>query len=79
MNDEPWHGTRGGYTNHHCRCDACRAALAQAVRVARARRKAAPTPDYVHGTTNGYSNYGCRCTACRTAHADYAREHHRRR
>jgi hypothetical protein len=22
---EPWHGTRGGYTNHKCRCEACSA------------------------------------------------------
>lgn len=25
---ELWHGTRGGYTHHHCRCDECRAANA---------------------------------------------------
>ncbi|MCD6056536.1 MAG: hypothetical protein K0R44_8 [Thermomicrobiales bacterium] len=24
----PWCGTSGGYGNHHCRCDACRAANA---------------------------------------------------
>lgn len=24
--DEPWHGTVGGYSNHCCRCDACRSA-----------------------------------------------------
>lgn len=24
--DERWHGTRGGYTNHGCRCEACTAA-----------------------------------------------------
>lgn len=23
---ELWHGTLGGYTNHRCRCDKCRAA-----------------------------------------------------
>lgn len=23
---ERWHGTAGGYTNHACRCDACRRA-----------------------------------------------------
>jgi len=28
---EPWkHGTSGGYSNHHCRCDLCRAAWAVA-------------------------------------------------
>lgn len=26
---EAWHGTPGGYTNHRCRCDECRAAWAE--------------------------------------------------
>ena len=26
--NESWHGTQGGYTNHACRCDACRTAHA---------------------------------------------------
>lgn len=26
MSAEAWHGTIGGYTNHGCRCTACRAA-----------------------------------------------------
>lgn len=24
---EKWHGTAGGYTNHNCRCESCRAAF----------------------------------------------------
>lgn len=26
IGDAPWHGTRGGYTNHACRCMPCREA-----------------------------------------------------
>jgi len=26
---EPWHGTAGGYTNHHCGCSRCRDAANQ--------------------------------------------------
>lgn len=65
--EEKWHGTSGGYTNHSCRCDACKKAWATMVKDMRLRRKSAPTPDHVHGTENGYGNYGCRCDDCRTA------------
>lgn len=27
--DAPFHGTPGGYTNHQCKCEACRAAWAK--------------------------------------------------
>jgi hypothetical protein len=29
MASEPWHGTVGGYSNHRCRCDLCRAAASE--------------------------------------------------
>jgi hypothetical protein len=67
MSIETWHGTPGGYTNHHCRCDGCRSALREYQRVKRAQRIASATPDRVHGTANGYGNYGCRCDRCRAA------------
>lgn len=38
---EPWHGTTGGYRNHACGCDRCRAAQADALRDWRGRRRAA--------------------------------------
>lgn len=67
MSDEKWHGTPGGYTNHGCRCDDCRAALRDYQRRRRKQRIESPTPDRVHGTVNGYGNYGCRCDRCRGA------------
>lgn len=67
MSAEPWHGTTGGYTNHKCRCDDCRAALREYQKERRRARIAEATPDHVHGTANGYGNYGCRCDACRAA------------
>lgn len=29
IGDEPWHGTRNGYANYHCRCEPCREAQRQ--------------------------------------------------
>jgi hypothetical protein len=60
------HGTQGGYTNHKCRCDECRAAWAAFCRRAKERR-AASVPDELHGTEFGYSNYKCRCPNCTQA------------
>lgn len=40
MSAELWHGTLGGYTNHHCRCDGCRHAKAIYMRLVR------NTPEY---------------------------------
>ena len=69
MMRELWHGTPGGYTNHQCRCDECRAAFREYQKERRRKRIAAETPDHVHGTANGYGNYGCRCEPCTTAWA----------
>jgi len=33
----PWCGTPGGYSNHACKCDACKAAWAEARRAYMAR------------------------------------------
>ena len=79
MSDETWHGTPGGYTNHRCRCDACRAALRDYQRDRRQQRIASATPDRVHGTANGYGNYGCRCDRCRAAWTENERLLRRRR
>lgn len=70
--DDPRHGTAGGYTNHGCRCEACKAAFAQAIFVSQQRRlkRGLPDGDKRHGTPNGYSNYGCRCDACKQARKD---------
>ena len=38
------HGTAGGYNNHKCRCDACRAAGAEYQRDYRAARRASGAP-----------------------------------
>jgi hypothetical protein len=65
------------YTNDQCRCDECRAAHAENVLGARARRWArrervnglliAPGPRN-HGGGSTYTNWGCQCQPCRTAH-----------
>lgn len=46
--DDPRHGTAGGYNNHACRCDRCRAANTEYMRRRRERVRAeterAPEP-----------------------------------
>lgn len=81
MTHEWWHGTRGGYTNHRCRCDDCKAANAAMQRDQREKRAqrlagiATPgvRPDAkdkpIHGLPTTYTNWGCRCPACKAAHA----------
>lgn len=64
---DPRHGTGNAYGNLKCRCDSCRAALAEAMWHARRRRREQPVPDHVHGTENGYANYLCRCKPCSKA------------
>jgi hypothetical protein len=66
------HGTASTYTNHKCRCPACRAAWAEAVQGARERRHRGMLSgllDPPHGTDNTYTNYMCRCNPCRAARA----------
>jgi hypothetical protein len=61
------HGVDSTYTNHACRCDACRKAHGAATAEQRRRRiaRAAADPSLVpHGTRNGYDNWGCRCEDC---------------
>lgn len=75
MRAERWHGTSGGYTNHHCRCNDCRAAWAATTERMRQTRQAQRIlidgrlthPYATHGTGNAYSNYGCRCSPCTEA------------
>lgn len=68
MTDEAWHGTPGGYTNHNCRCDDCRAAKSLWQKHRREHRRANPEQHPVpHGTTTGYDAYRCRCSECTEA------------
>jgi hypothetical protein len=70
--NQPWHGTSGGYYNHGCRCDNCRAAASEMARAARLRRMENTRLgliDVPHGSDNAYKNYGCRCDECRAARA----------
>ena len=72
---EAWHGTAGGYTNHSCRCDDCKAAWTEQCKQARIRRAATPKDpdDPRHGTYVFYQNHGCRCEYCTAAHTIYMR------
>ena len=75
----PQHGTTNMYSNHKCRCDACK----RANNLACARRKRANVglelPEgMAHGNKNSYQR-GCRCDLCRRAHADYSAERGRAR
>lgn len=64
-----WHGTTGGYTNHKCRCDGCRAAWAEYTRGIKARRASTlkDANDPRHGKASFYGNHGCRCIDCTAA------------
>lgn len=74
---EPWHGTAGGYTNHHCRCNDCR----EAWRAVNARRRAKRyaevrhhgLPSTVPHGFSAYCNWGCRCDVCTTANSEYCK------
>lgn len=68
------HGTPWGYTSYACRCDPCRAAVAEA--------KGRPTPsrpyhkrESVHGSKSMYSKYKCRCDICRESQRNRMREY----
>jgi hypothetical protein len=66
---DPRHGSRTGYGQYGCRCEACRAANTASCRDWRRRMaRGLSDGDPRHGTSNGYSNYGCRCEDCRAAY-----------
>lgn len=75
----PWCGTSGGYANHDCRCDECRAAWGRFVAQQRHARAARPIPADLHGKATTYTNYRCRCTRCRAAWTTYHREYRARK
>lgn len=69
---EPVHGTESMYNNHGCRCDPCKKAAIEAVRI-RGGHKERVEPQ--HGTLTMYSNpYRCRCDLCKEARTQYARD-----
>jgi hypothetical protein len=63
---EKWHGTSGGYSNHHCRCYLCRVAWNGycAGRKSQRAKSFDPTTIRVHGLERVYQA-GCRCEDCR--------------
>ena len=76
---DPRHGLNG-YTSLGCRCDICRAAMAEYQLRRRERLAAALLAGEVappHGTESTYVNYRCRCQACRRAYADAGRRRRR--
>lgn len=62
---EFWHGSLGGYTNHKCRCEACKEAYSKSAsnyhRKTYGKRE---VPERSHGTRSGYQYYSCRCVLC---------------
>lgn len=77
---DSWHGTPGGYTNHHCKCDACKQAHAVAQARQRARRRQRLVDGFTgftHGA-DGYQEWGCRCDVCKTARNDRERQRYSR-
>jgi hypothetical protein len=66
--NDPRHGTLNGYSNLHCRCDACRGAWADYCYDLRQNRLGRLwKADVEHGNANTYSNWGCRCRPCTEA------------
>jgi hypothetical protein len=59
----PPHGTRSRYNSRQCRCEDCRLANREYLRL---HPKPASIPNHLHGTTNAYTHLGCRCDSCRT-------------
>jgi len=68
------HGLHG-YTNHHCRCETCRAGM-RAYASKRRRERAAQrvmidgrlvAPVANHGLSSTYDNWACRCIPCSEA------------
>lgn len=77
------HGTLSTYTNHGCRCEACKRANADYHRNLRRTRRAAlaagRAPGLKHGSFSTYTNHGCRCEACKRAKREYRRRYRQRR
>lgn len=71
MSAETWQHGHGGYTNHGCRCEVCRAAQRQYQADLRARYavRLAAGEAVPHGSSSTYTNWGCRCPECRAAHS----------
>lgn len=69
------HGTIGGYTNHKCRCEACRLAKTLTHRIYRERDRLRfqTSPEQFDGHHGRGKTYqaGCRCELCRSAHSKY--------
>lgn len=78
----PPHGTEARY-RRGCRCDQCRPAASEAIRLRRWRlreRRAGTIPNSITHGASGYTNIGCRCDVCVTGHrAQVAAERRRRR
>lgn len=75
MSGEAWHGTLGGYTNHRCRQECCRAPARDYQRAWKRQARSQPVPPYVeHGTVNAACNYHCPCAACRGFRNAYQRD-----
>lgn len=72
--DRDHHDTGTAYKKG-CRCDRCKAFMAEYRKEYRAgRRRRTPLGPTPHGTLNGYNQRGCRCDECRAASAEYARQ-----
>lgn len=73
--DEPWHGTIGGYCNHRCSGDRCRAVWNIYQRELRDRRAGTLAPDDPrHGMDSTYGNYKCKDPLCRARHNELKRQ-----
>jgi len=71
---ESEHGKRSTYNKYKCRCDKCRAANTDYLRLSRIRKLAKLTDDsHLHGTRNAYMNMKCRCERCKKANTEYQR------
>ena len=76
------HGTASGYEAGGCRCPACRAAMTEARRRTRARRRllsAVGARQVVHGTWAAYTTDKCRCAECRALKSAYMKDYRARR
>ncbi len=71
----------GGYTNHGCRCDECRAGFAAYTKKRNREREALLLADPTlapHGVPSTYGNWRCRCRPCTDAWTAESRERRNR-